>query len=45
MAPTFVETPLTRPMFEDAEFRAEVERRLPTRRTVPVTLPDAGHAR
>ena len=31
VAPTFVETPLTRPMFEDAEFRAEVERRLPTR--------------
>jgi NAD(P)-dependent dehydrogenase (short-subunit alcohol dehydrogenase family) len=31
VAPTFVETPLTRPMFEDAAFRAEVERRLPTR--------------
>jgi NAD(P)-dependent dehydrogenase (short-subunit alcohol dehydrogenase family) len=31
VAPTFVETPLTRPMFEDAEFRAEVLRRLPTR--------------
>lgn len=31
VAPTFVETPLTRPMFEDLEFRAEVERRLPTR--------------
>jgi NAD(P)-dependent dehydrogenase (short-subunit alcohol dehydrogenase family) len=31
VAPTFVETPLTRPMFEDPEFRAEVERRLPTR--------------
>jgi NAD(P)-dependent dehydrogenase (short-subunit alcohol dehydrogenase family) len=31
VAPTFVDTPLTKPMFEDAEFRAEVERRLPTR--------------
>jgi NAD(P)-dependent dehydrogenase (short-subunit alcohol dehydrogenase family) len=31
VAPTFVETPLTRPMFEDPEFKAEVERRLPTR--------------
>jgi NAD(P)-dependent dehydrogenase (short-subunit alcohol dehydrogenase family) len=31
VAPTFVETPLTRPMFEDQEFRAEVESRLPTR--------------
>ena len=31
VAPTFVLTPLTKPMFEDAEFRAEVERRLPTR--------------
>jgi NAD(P)-dependent dehydrogenase (short-subunit alcohol dehydrogenase family) len=31
VAPTFVETPLTRPMFEDPEFRAEVESRLPTR--------------
>jgi NAD(P)-dependent dehydrogenase (short-subunit alcohol dehydrogenase family) len=30
VAPTFVETPLTRPMFEDPEFRAEVMRRLPT---------------
>ena len=31
VAPTFVETPLTRPMFEDPDFKAEVERRLPTR--------------
>jgi NAD(P)-dependent dehydrogenase (short-subunit alcohol dehydrogenase family) len=31
VAPTFVETPMTRPMLEDPEFRAEVERRLPTR--------------
>jgi NAD(P)-dependent dehydrogenase (short-subunit alcohol dehydrogenase family) len=31
VAPTFVDTPLTRPMFEDPEFKAEVERRLPTR--------------
>jgi NAD(P)-dependent dehydrogenase (short-subunit alcohol dehydrogenase family) len=31
VAPTFVDTPLTRPMFKDPEFRAEVlERRLPT---------------
>jgi NAD(P)-dependent dehydrogenase (short-subunit alcohol dehydrogenase family) len=30
VAPTFVLTPLTRPMFEDAEFSAEVYRRLPT---------------
>jgi NAD(P)-dependent dehydrogenase (short-subunit alcohol dehydrogenase family) len=30
VAPTFVETPLTRPMFDDPEFRAEVNRRLPT---------------
>jgi NAD(P)-dependent dehydrogenase (short-subunit alcohol dehydrogenase family) len=29
VAPTFVETPMTRPMFEDAEFAAEVRRRLP----------------
>lgn len=29
VAPTFVETPLTRPMLADPEFRAEVERRLP----------------
>jgi len=30
VAPTFVDTPLTRPMFEDPEFSAEVHRRLPT---------------
>jgi NAD(P)-dependent dehydrogenase (short-subunit alcohol dehydrogenase family) len=31
VAPTFVETPLTRPMLADPEFRAEIlERRLPT---------------
>jgi NAD(P)-dependent dehydrogenase (short-subunit alcohol dehydrogenase family) len=29
VAPTFVETPLTRPMFEDPEFAAEVARRIP----------------
>lgn len=28
VAPTFIETPLTRPMFEDAAFRAEVEARI-----------------
>jgi NAD(P)-dependent dehydrogenase (short-subunit alcohol dehydrogenase family) len=31
VAPTFVLTPLTKPMFEDEEFAAEVMRRLPTR--------------
>jgi NAD(P)-dependent dehydrogenase (short-subunit alcohol dehydrogenase family) len=36
VAPTFVETPLTRPMFEDPEFRADVERRLPTRELATV---------
>jgi NAD(P)-dependent dehydrogenase (short-subunit alcohol dehydrogenase family) len=30
VAPTFVETPLTRPMFEDPDFKADVLRRLPT---------------
>lgn len=30
VAPTFVRTPMTEPMFEDAEFAAEVKRRLPT---------------
>jgi NAD(P)-dependent dehydrogenase (short-subunit alcohol dehydrogenase family) len=30
VAPTFVLTPLTKPMFEDPEFSAEVRRRLPT---------------
>jgi NAD(P)-dependent dehydrogenase (short-subunit alcohol dehydrogenase family) len=29
VAPTFVDTPLTRPMFEDPEFAADVERRIP----------------
>jgi 2-deoxy-D-gluconate 3-dehydrogenase len=29
VAPTFVRTPLTEPMFEDAEFREEVLRRIP----------------
>lgn len=29
VCPTFVETPLTRPMFEDAEFKADVFRRIP----------------
>ncbi len=28
VAPTFIETPLTRPMFEDAAFRADVEARI-----------------
>jgi NAD(P)-dependent dehydrogenase (short-subunit alcohol dehydrogenase family) len=31
VAPTFVETPLSRPMLADPVFRAEVERRLPTK--------------
>jgi NAD(P)-dependent dehydrogenase (short-subunit alcohol dehydrogenase family) len=43
VAPTFVETPLTRPMFEDPEFRAEVlERRLPTGELA--TIDDVAHA-
>jgi NAD(P)-dependent dehydrogenase (short-subunit alcohol dehydrogenase family) len=29
VAPTFVDTPMTRPMFEDPEFAAEVARRIP----------------
>ncbi len=29
VAPTFIDTPLTRPMFEDEEFRADVLRRMP----------------
>jgi NAD(P)-dependent dehydrogenase (short-subunit alcohol dehydrogenase family) len=29
VAPTFVDTPLTRPMFDDPEFAADVERRIP----------------
>jgi NAD(P)-dependent dehydrogenase (short-subunit alcohol dehydrogenase family) len=43
VAPTFVETPLTRPFFEDPAFREEVlERRLPTGRLA--TLDDVAHA-
>ena len=29
VAPTFIETPLTRPMFEDPEFKASVDRMIP----------------
>ncbi len=36
VAPTFVETPMTKPMFEDDEFRAEVFRRLPIERLVTI---------
>jgi NAD(P)-dependent dehydrogenase (short-subunit alcohol dehydrogenase family) len=37
VAPTFVETPLTKPMLADPDFRAEVlERRLPTGRLASV---------
>ena len=37
VAPTFVDTPMTRPMFADPEFRAEVlERRLPTGRLAEI---------
>lgn len=36
VAPTFVETPLTRGMLEDPEFRQEVHRRLPTGRLATV---------
>lgn len=32
VAPTFIDTPLTRPMFEDEAFRADVLRRLPVGR-------------
>jgi NAD(P)-dependent dehydrogenase (short-subunit alcohol dehydrogenase family) len=32
VAPTFVDTPLTRPMFEDKEFLADVLRRIPMQR-------------
>jgi 2-deoxy-D-gluconate 3-dehydrogenase len=32
IGPTFLETPLTRPMFEDAEFKADVLRRIPLAR-------------
>lgn len=36
VAPTFVDTPMTRPMFEDESFRAEVMRRLPTGRLATI---------
>jgi len=43
VAPTFVETPLTRPMLADPEFRAEIlERRLPTGKLAQ--LEDVAHA-
>jgi NAD(P)-dependent dehydrogenase (short-subunit alcohol dehydrogenase family) len=43
VAPTFVMTPLTAPMFEDPEFQAEVlERRLPTGRLAEIE--DVAHA-
>ncbi len=43
VAPTFVETPLTRPMLADPEFREEIlERRLPTGRLAQVE--DVAHA-
>jgi NAD(P)-dependent dehydrogenase (short-subunit alcohol dehydrogenase family) len=43
VAPTFVDTPLTHPMLEDAAFRAEVlERRLPTGELA--TINDVAHA-
>jgi NAD(P)-dependent dehydrogenase (short-subunit alcohol dehydrogenase family) len=36
VAPTFVLTPLTRPMFDDEEFAADIRRRLPTRELATV---------
>ena len=43
VAPTFVETPLTRPWLDDPAFRAEVlERRLPTGRLAQID--DVAHA-
>lgn len=36
VAPTFVDTPMTRPMLADPEFGAEVRRRLPTGETATV---------
>ncbi|MFT3864988.1 MAG: SDR family oxidoreductase [Solirubrobacterales bacterium] len=36
VAPTFVDTPMTKPMFEDETFRAEVMRRLPSERLATV---------
>jgi NAD(P)-dependent dehydrogenase (short-subunit alcohol dehydrogenase family) len=37
IAPTFIETPLTRPMFENNDFKADVLRRLPIGRIGQVT--------
>ena len=42
VCPTFVETPLTRPMFEDQEFREDVLRRIPLGRLA--TPADVAHA-
>jgi NAD(P)-dependent dehydrogenase (short-subunit alcohol dehydrogenase family) len=42
VAPTFVDTPLTRPMFDDAEFRAEIHARIPSGRLA--TLADVANA-
>ena len=42
ICPTFVETPLTRPMFEDPEFKADVYRRIPLGRLA--TPEDVAHA-
>jgi NAD(P)-dependent dehydrogenase (short-subunit alcohol dehydrogenase family) len=36
VAPTFVETPMTAAMLADPDFRAEVERRIPTRELATV---------
>jgi NAD(P)-dependent dehydrogenase (short-subunit alcohol dehydrogenase family) len=36
VAPTFVETPMTRPMLADPDFRAEMERRIPAGETATV---------
>jgi NAD(P)-dependent dehydrogenase (short-subunit alcohol dehydrogenase family) len=36
IAPTFVETPMTRPFFEDPEFRADVLSRIPLGRVATV---------
>jgi NAD(P)-dependent dehydrogenase (short-subunit alcohol dehydrogenase family) len=42
VAPTFVDTPLTRPMFDDAEVRAEIHARIPSGRLA--TLADVANA-
>jgi len=42
VCPTFVETPLTRPMFEDAAFKEDVYRRIPLGRLA--TPEDVAHA-